>query len=102
MLLNKQILFNELAEHADTIRSFGVERLGVFGSFVRNTMTEQSDVDVLVEFSRGTKNFNNIFALHEFLQDLTKRKVEVVTIESLSPYIGPNILNEVEYVPFRN
>jgi len=102
MSLNKQILFKELAEHTGTIRSFGVERLGVFGSFVRNTMTDQSDVDILVEFSLGTKNFNNIFALHEFLQKLTKRKVEVVTKESLSPYIGPSILKEVEYVPFRN
>lgn len=102
MTLNKQLLFNVLSAHSESIRSFGVERIGIFGSFARDTMTEKSDIDVLVEFFSGAKNFNNLFALHEFLQGLTNRKVEVVTKESLSPYIGPKILNEVEYVPFRN
>ncbi len=102
MTLNKEILFRKLSDNSDTIRSFGVERMGIFGSFVRNAMNDQSDVDILVEFMQGTKNFNNLYALHSFLQNLTQRKVEVVTRESLSPYIGPNILQEVEYVTFRN
>jgi predicted nucleotidyltransferase len=102
MISSKQILLSELGKNADTFRSLGVERLGIFGSFVRNTMNDQSDVDVLVEFLPGMKSFNNLYAVHSFLQDLTQRKVEIVTKESLSPYIGPRIIQEVEYVPFRN
>jgi predicted nucleotidyltransferase len=56
-----------------------------------------SDVDVLVEFEQDRKTFDNFIQLSFLLEDLFQRRVELVTIESLSPYIGPHILSEVEY-----
>ena len=86
-----------LREHQSELRRFGVQRSGVFGSFVRNEPQEQSDVDILVEFAPGQKTFDNFMHLAFFLEDLFGRKVDLITVESLSPYIGPHILREVEY-----
>ncbi len=102
MITNKKILFTTLQKNSETIKSFGVERIGVFGSFVRNEADENSDVDFLIEFRQGQKKYSNLFSLHTFLETLTQRKVEVLTRESLSPCIGPYILNEVEYVQIGN
>ena len=84
-----------------TIRDFGVARLGVFGSFVRDEPQPQSDVDLIVEFEQDEKTFDNFtMNLSFFLEDTLQRRVELLTPESLSPFIGPHILREVEYVPF--
>lgn len=93
----EQILALLRAQHA-TLRRFGVKRCGVFGSFVHNDTHEQSDVDILVEFEAGQKTFDHFIQLAFFLEDLFDRKVDLLTTESLSPYIGPHILSEVEYV----
>lgn len=42
--------------------------------------------------------FDNFMEVSFLLEDLLGRKVELVTPESLSPYIGPHILREVESV----
>ena len=89
-----------IEEHQDQIRALGVRRLGLFGSFVRGRQQAESDVDLLVEFEPDKKTFDNLIQLGFFLEDLLKRRVELVTAESLSPYIGPYILQEVEYVSF--
>jgi predicted nucleotidyltransferase len=89
-----------IEEHQDQIRALGVRRLGLFGSFVRGRQRAESDVDLLVEFEPDKKTFDNLIQLGFFLEDLLKRRVELVTPESLSPYIGPYILQEAEYVSF--
>ena len=94
----KQDVIELLKKHQYELNEFGVSRLGLFGSFVRNSAKSNSDVDVLVIFEASQKNFNNFMSLSFFLEDLLGRKVDLVTIESLSPHIGENILQEVEYV----
>jgi uncharacterized protein len=84
--------------HQTDIRALGVKRLGLFGSFLHGHPDEDSDVDVLVEFMPGCKTFDNFIQLAFFLEALFERRVELVTPESLSPYLGPHILSEVEYV----
>jgi len=96
---NKEKIFSLVIERQDKIKALGVKRLGLFGSFVRQDQGTESDVDMLVEFEQGKKTFDNFIQLSFFLQDLFKRRVELVTPESLSPYIGPRIMSEVEYAP---
>lgn len=84
--------------HRQQIRALGVKRFGLFGSFVREQQGKDSDVDVLVSFEPGQKTFDNFIHLSMLLEDLFGRHIEVLTPESLSPYIGPHILREVEYV----
>jgi predicted nucleotidyltransferase len=79
------------------VRSIGL--IGLFGSFVRGEQTSLSDVDMLVEFMPEKHTFDNFMEVAFLLEELLGRKVEVVTPEALSPYIGPHILREVERVP---
>ena len=97
-VLARSELFAALERHAAQIKAHGVVRLGIFGSFANGEPDGDSDVDVLVEFDPGRKSFDNFIKLAMFLEDLFERRVELVTRESLSPYIGPRILEEVEYV----
>ena len=94
----KQDLLDTISENKQAIKSFGVKSLGIFGSFVKNTYTDTSDVDILVEFVTEKKSFDNFMVLAFFLEDLFGRKVELVTIQSLSKFIGPHILKEVQNV----
>ena len=80
------------------VRALGVVRLALFGSVLRGEATADSDVDILVEFEPGAKSFDRFMTLAELLEDRLGRRVELVTTESLSPYIGPRILAEAKDV----
>jgi hypothetical protein len=95
----KRDVLQRLAGEARRIKAHGVRRLGLFGSFVRSEQTSDSDVDMLVEFHSGQKTFDNFMSLADLLEDVLKRRVELVTTEALSPYLGPRILADVEDVP---
>jgi len=69
----------------------------VFGSFARGQQREESDVDVLVQFSRPV-GFVSFMKLENHLQELLGRRVDLVTKKALKPYIGRHILAEVRYV----
>ena len=98
---NKAQVISLLQDHQQELRRFGVERFGIFGSFVRDReIHDRSDVDILVAFKPGQKTFDNFIQLSFFLEGLLGRAIDLVTVESLSPYIGPRILQEVEYVSF--
>ena len=96
-MLDKSKLFAILSDNEKEIKKFGVKKIGLFGSFVRNDQSSTSDIDFLVEFEKDKKNFKNFINLAFFLEDLFGREVEIVTQEALSPYIGPHIVEEVEY-----
>lgn len=100
LALTKEKAFSLIEKYKERIKALGVRRIGLFGSFVRGEQHKESDVDLLVEFEPGQKTYDNFIQLSFFLEDLMQRRVELVTPESLSPYIGPHILNEVEYVTF--
>ena len=72
---------------------FHVKKIGLFGSFARGDEKESSDVDIMVEFEEPT--FNNFMNLAFFLEDLFGRRVELVTPDSLSPYIASYVKKEV-------
>ena len=95
---NKDDVLESLKEIRHRLRRLGVKRLGLFGSFVRDEQGPTSDVDVLVEFEDGKKTFDHFMQVSFLLEDVLKRRVEIVTPESLSPHIGPHILKEVQYV----
>jgi len=80
------------------LRAHGVRRLALFGSFARNEQHADSDVDFLVEFAPGRKTFNDFIAVGDLLEDSLGRRIELLTPESLSPHIGPHILQEAQDV----
>lgn len=95
--LEKQNILQELSSRRHQLADFGVERIGLFGSFVRGEGNQDSDIDLLVEMAKERKTFRNFLALNYYLEEIFVRRVELVTIQSLSPYIGPHILRTVEY-----
>jgi uncharacterized protein len=76
----------------------GVSRLGIFGSFARGESRSDSDVDVLVGFRPQARTFDNLYAVGEALEEAFSRKIDLVTEDSLSPYLAPHILPTVKYV----
>ena len=87
-----------LRDQRDRLRAFGVRRIGLFGSVLRGEGRSESDVDLLVEFDPARKSFDGLLQLASYLEDLLQRKVDLITTEGLSPYIGPKILRDAEFV----
>lgn len=76
---------------------YGVQRLGLFGSYVKKRQRKRSDIDILVTFSRDIDLFE-FLDLREYLESRLKAKVDLVMATALKPTIGKRILAEVEYV----
>ena len=98
-MTKKHRFLKVIQDNPGRMRSYGVKEIGVFGSVARGEDKKGSDFDVLVVFEKGKKSFRNFAGLVDFLEMKLGAPVELVTRESLSPYIGPRILKEVEYVP---
>jgi uncharacterized protein len=94
MSLTREETIRRLQAVEAQIRCLGVRRLALFGSVLRNEARSDSDVDVLVEFTPAEKTFDHFMALADLLEDTLEHRVEVITTESLSPFIGPHILAE--------
>lgn len=85
---------SRLLEVEPRIRELGVRRLALFGSVLRGEARPDSDVDLLVEFAPGEKSYRRFMDLYDLMEELFEQRVELLTTESLSPYIGPHILAE--------
>ncbi len=81
------------------LRAMGARSLSVFGSFARGEQDPSSDVDFLVEFEAGRKNFDTFIGLVFLLEEIVGRPVELLTRESLSPRLQSRILAEARDVP---
>jgi len=81
------------------LSKFGIRNAGLFGSYIRNKQSSNSDFDLLIDFEPEEENFDNYMAVYDLFEKIFKNeKIEVVTINGLSPHIGPKILSEVHYV----
>jgi len=78
-------------------RYYDVAQLGVFGSVVRGEDNAQSDIDLLVRFSRPKSLLTQIRVERE-LSDLFGRRVDLVTLEGLSPYLRDQILADLHVI----
>ncbi|MGE0388232.1 MAG: nucleotidyltransferase family protein [Gammaproteobacteria bacterium] len=97
-VLNREEAVARLAGCEHEIRAMGVTRLALFGSVLRGDPRVDSDVDVLVEFKPGEKTYKHFLALSDLLEQRLGRRVELVTTDALSPFIGPHILAEASDV----
>jgi predicted nucleotidyltransferase len=93
---SKQDVIDRLQAATHQVAALGVRRIALFGSFQRDQVNADSDVDLLVEFDPAMKTPDNFLDLCFLMDELLGRRVEVVTREALSPYIGPHILREAE------
>jgi len=83
--------------HRKEIQQFGVKRIGLFGSFSTNNQHRKSDIDILVEFKKGNKTFDNYMELKFFLEKSFGRPVDLVVKEAVKRELKPSILKSVRY-----
>ncbi|RMG31958.1 MAG: hypothetical protein D6730_00610 [Bacteroidetes bacterium] len=97
-MLNKQQILKKITEHQNQIQQYGVDKIGLFGSYSRGDQTVNSDIDILISFRPSEETFDNFMGLCFFLQSLFEGyRVDIATMNGLSPYMGPGILEEVTY-----
>ncbi|MEO5348430.1 MAG: nucleotidyltransferase family protein [Magnetococcus sp. YQC-3] len=87
-----------LVQHKEHLhREFGVTRLALFGSTVRETAGADSDVDLLVSFD-GPATSARYFGVQFYLEDLLQCPVDLVTDKALRPELRPFVEREAIYV----
>jgi len=74
---------------------FKVKEIGIFGSYVRGEESEESDVDILVDFYEPIGW--EFVDFKEFLEEVLDKEVDLVTVEALKPQLREEILKEVVY-----
>ena len=97
-MTSKNTILSILRTHKPQLALLGVNKIGVFGSYARNEQQPHSDIDLLIDFNPASETFDNFMSLNDYLDGLfTGEKIEVVTVNGLSPHIGRHILEEVDY-----
>ncbi len=103
-ILTEKEIIQILKEHSDILKKYNVTKIGLFGSYIKGEQEKQSDIDLLVEFDRGAfgKDFEGYFDCYMdllfFLEDVFRKKIDLLTVEEISPYIKPYVLKEVKYL----
>ena len=98
-MTTKEYIISKIRSKRRKLLQFGIKEVGLFGSYVRGEQSEKSDIDILIDFFPEKENYDNFLAVYDIIENLFRNeKIEIVTKNGLSPHIGPNILNEVEYV----
>lgn len=92
------ISFNEIKEKIDSKRdhlciAYGVKSISVFGSYAKEKQTNDSDLDLLVEFSMPI-SLLKLIALENYLSDLLETKVDLVPKNNIREELQESIFNE--------
>ena len=80
-------------------KDYHVTQLGIFGSYVRGEQTEDSDVDILIDFEPNFRfGLVTFCSIENQISDTLGKKVDLVMKRALKPQIGKRILQEVIYL----
>ena len=96
-IMSASEIFKIIRQNKEKLSQLGVRQIGLFGSQARGDASPNSDLDFLVEFVKGRKNYDNYIELCFFLEDLFNTEIDLLTPESLSPHLKAQILREVQY-----
>jgi uncharacterized protein len=87
-----------LKEHrAEICQKYNIKEIGIFGSYVRGEQQQQSDIDILVEFTEPIGLFEFVH-LKNLLSELLGNNVDLVMKTAIKPKAKQNILQETIYV----
>jgi predicted nucleotidyltransferase len=96
--MNKTEIIQTIKKHEKTIKSFGIDRIGIFGSYAKEIQTEDSDIDILVKFKKVPRISKSYFGLKFYLEDLLKKEVDLCREKDLREELKEEILRSVIYV----
>ena len=78
---------------------YNVEKIGIFGSYSREEQTENSDIDIIVEFAENTQDlFDKKYDLREYLKTAFKKNIDLCREGAIKPLFKPMILKDAIYV----
>ncbi len=93
------VVLSELKSHIpDILETYKVRRIGVFGSVSRQEDSPESDIDILIDFIPGNEKYRAFIGLADALESLLNRPVDLITVNSLSPYMRPVIEKDVIWI----
>lgn len=93
---NREEIENILKKYKSYLNEkYNVEKIGIFGSYVRGEESEHSDIDILIELNAPVGW--EFVDLKEFLEEILHKKVDLVTVGALKPQLKKKILQEVVY-----
>ena len=93
-VLTKRELKNKLASHRHELRRLGVISLSVFGSVARDDYTQQSDIDLLVDFDRDVGLFHLFEIQHRLEEIIGVPKIDLIQKGAIHPALREQILSE--------
>ena len=97
--MNVTVAKKILKEQRDFLKErFHVMDVGIFGSFIKEKETAVSDIDILVTFEKGHKDFFNYMRMKNYLTEQIGLEVDLVIKEAVKPGLREKIFREVEYV----
>jgi len=92
--MNKNNEINEIKKTITPIlKKCGVKKAAIFGSVAESKNNKESDLDIIVEFLPD-KSLLNLVKLKQELEKVLKRKVDLVTYQSIHPFLRNKILNQ--------
>jgi len=96
-MLNSDKIIKLINDNHQYINKFGVKKIGLFGSYAANKQKSNSDIDLLVEFKKGKKTFDNYMDLKFYLENIFGCNVDLVIKEALKIELKSYILKSVKY-----
>jgi hypothetical protein len=98
-ILSKQEIIAYLSDNKKFFHErFGVNRIGIFGSFMQDRQTISSDIDMVVEFEKGRKNIHSFMHFKRFLEKELARKIDLGFEHTLKPIVKDKIKGKIVYV----
>jgi predicted nucleotidyltransferase len=86
-----------LSSHKKDLLKLGVRELSLFGSVAKNKASAKSDIDILVDFD-SKKGLFGFMGLKNYLEELLRCDVDLVTKSALHPSLKKRILHEAKHV----
>lgn len=94
--MNRNEILRILKNGLPELQKFGIKSIALFGSFAVDAATEDSDIDLLVEFDRAVGLFEFV-RLKTYLEQILKRPVDLATPDALKSQLKEQILKEAIY-----
>jgi len=98
--MNRQEVITFLSTHKQEFHlQYGVNKIGLFGSYARDTYTENSDVDILIELDPGTQDiYHKKSRLRQTLEEVFNTKVDIAREKYLTPLAREEVYKDVCFV----
>jgi len=97
--MDKKIILDYLAKNKEIFKEkYGVTKIGLFGSYVRNEQRDDSDIDIAVEMIEEKKTLRTFFGFKQEVELAFGKKVDLGIESTLKPIAKESILKEIIYV----